>query len=231
MTCFAQMPEFLQTLLQRWGGEILTFVLTSVVALVFGGWLGRRQLRRQWAKKRAAGRVNVSLNILSEGKLKIRTVFEGWLDEILDPDEIDMIQAKSKLTTHDAPLLPLSRKDSWNLLNFVLNAVSEHFSVGMIRHDVGSASVKPWKYRLCLTCEVVGPGDLVPGAEDIRKVRAILVREDWLDHFPFKDQMPELESPKHITRLRTLRQLADDFARSRDPHARDEKFIQMELYV
>ena len=53
-------------------------------------------------------------------------------------------------------------------------------------------------YAPFLTCEVVGD-------ERIRKVRAMLVRRDLLDDFPYSDSTPKLENPWHEDRIKTLR--------------------------
>ena len=57
------------------------------------------------------------------------------------------------------------------------------------------------RYALFLTCEVVGD-------ERIRKVRAMLVRRDVLENFPYTDTMPLLENPWHEDRVKTLRAAA-----------------------
>ena len=57
------------------------------------------------------------------------------------------------------------------------------------------------RYSLFLTCELVGE-------ERIRKVRAMLMRTDVLENFPYREEMPALENPWHENRVKTLRKAA-----------------------
>src|SRR5205814_889526 len=141
----------------------------------------------------------VSLNIFADGFLKIRTVMEKSLDEIfLNRVAIQKVGAAAKATAVDKPVMPIPKEDRWFLLNFVLNAVAEHFVTGHVRQDAGQP-VTAVKYALFLTSERVGE-------ERIRKVRAMLVRADLLAEFPYTDSMPKLENPWHADRIVTLRQ-------------------------
>ena len=180
---------------------IIVSVLTSLAAFVFGRYYGRWKARREWESKEFLNRVIISLNIFSDGTLKIRTVLERSIEEVfLNPIAIEKIQAAVKLCTPDNPILPIPKDDRWYLLNFVLNSVAEHFIAGQLKLDAGQP-VTVLRYALFLTCEVVGD-------ERIRKVRAMLVRRDVLDDFPYAETMPKLENPWHEDRIKTLRRAA-----------------------
>jgi hypothetical protein len=197
---------------------IIIFFGTSILSFVAGRWWGRYQAGRQWRKKQFLGRINVSLNSLTDGWLKIRTVFERSLEEVfLNPVAIDMVRAAALRTTVDNPLLPIARQDRWYLLNFVLNAVAEHFSSGLIRFDAGQ-SLKPVTYLLFLTSEVVGE-------DRIRKVRAMLLRKDLVESFPYADTMPKLEQEWHDVRVLTLRRAVELYQKEPD------NFLPIEIYV
>jgi len=184
-------------------------VLTSLAAFAFGRSYGRYKARREWQSKEFLNRVIVSLNIFSEGTLKIRTVLERSIEEVfLNPIAIEKIQDAVARCTSDSPILPIPKEDRWYLLNFVLNCVAEHFVAGQIRLDAGE-KVTLVRYALFLTCEVVGD-------ERIRKVRAMLVRRDLLDDFPYLDAMPKLENPWHADRIKTLRRAAALFKNEPD---------------
>jgi hypothetical protein len=99
----------------------------------------------------------------------------------------------------------------------VLNAVAEHFVAGNIRQDAGQP-VTVVRYALFLTCELVGD-------ERIRKIRAMLVRADVLESFPFPDTTPKLENPWHATRVATLRKAADLYKKEPD------NFLTLEVCV
>ena len=74
------------------------------------------------------------------------------------------------------------------------------------------------RYALFLTCEQVGP-------ERIRKVRAMLVKEEHLVSFPYPDSLPKLENPWHDFRVQTLRTAAALYAREPD------NFLVLEVCV
>src|SRR5262249_55453825 len=177
-------------LLQRSGVSILMLVISTVASFVLGRWWGSRRARREGEKKHFFGRINISLNLFTEGRLKIRTIFERSLEEVfLNGVAVEKIRAASLRTTIDDPLLPLAKEDCWYLLNFVLNAVAEHFSAGVVRQDAGHP-VRTVNYAICLTCEVVGE-------DRIRKVRAMLIRQELLQDFPYQAKMTELENALH----------------------------------
>lgn len=197
---------------------VVVFFCTSVASFIVGRWWGRYQARKQWQHKQFLGRVTVSLNTLADGWLKIRTIFERSLEEVfLNPVAVAKVRAASLRTTPDSPLLPIAPEDRWFLLNFVLNAVAERFSGGLMRYDAGQP-LTPVKYLLFLTCEVVGE-------DRIRKVRAMLLRKDLLEEFPYAESMPRLEQEWHADRVLTLRRAADLYRKEPD------NFLPLEVYV
>jgi hypothetical protein len=200
-------------------------VMTSVVAAVTstatffaGRWWGRYKAGRQWKKKEFLDRIIISLNVFADGFLKIRTVMERSLEEVfLNRLAIDKVWAAAKKTKADNPIMPIAKEDRWYLLNFVLNAVAEHFVAGNVRQDAGQP-VSVVRYALFLTCELVGE-------ERIRKVRAMLVRRELLENFPYDDAMPRLENPWHEDRIKTLRAAAALFKKEPD------NFLTLEVCV
>lgn len=197
---------------------ILVAAITSTATFFAGRWYGRYVAGRQWHKKEFLDRIIISLNIFADGYLKIRTVIERSLDEVfLNRLAVEKVNAAARATTPDNPLMPIAREDRWFLLNFVLNAVAEHFVAGHIKQDSGQP-VTTVRYALFLTCELVGE-------ERIRKVRAMLIRKDHLENFPYPDAMPGLENPWHADRVRTLRKAAELYAKEPD------HFLTLEVCV
>ena len=197
---------------------IVIFFGTTVVSFVVGRWWGKYQAKKQWRRKQFLGRIIVSLNSLSDGWLKIRTIFERSLEEVfLNPVAIEKVRAASLRTTSDNPVLPIAKEDRWYLLNFVLNAVAERFSDSLMRYDAGQA-LRPVTYLLFLTCEHVGE-------DRIRKVRGMLLRKDLLESFPYGDGMPKLEQRWHADRIVTLRRAAELYKKEPD------NFLPIEIYV
>jgi len=197
---------------------VVIFFATSVLSFVAGRWWGKYQARKQWRKKQFLGRIIVSLNSLTDGWLKIRTIFERSLEEVfLNSVAVEKVRAASLRATTDNPLLPIGKEDRWYLLNFVLNAVAERFSSGLMRYDAGQP-LKPVTYLLFLTCEVVGE-------DRIRKVRAMMLRKDLMENFPYGDAMPKLERDWHRDRIITLRRAAELYKKEPD------NFLPIEIYV
>ena len=215
---FADTADDAGELVRRTVITILVAAVTSTATFFAGRWYGRYKAGRQWHAKEFLDRVIVSLNIFADGTLKIRTVLERSLDEVfLNPLAVDKVLAAARATTKDNPLMPIAREDRWFLLNFVLNAVAEHFVAGNIRQDAGQP-VTVLRYSLFLTCELVGE-------ERIRKVRAMLVRRELLEDFPYPDTMPKLENPWHDDRIKTLRAAAALYKREPD------QFLTVEVCV
>jgi hypothetical protein len=197
---------------------ILVAATTSTATFFAGRWWGRYRAGKQWAAKEFLDRINVSLNIFADGFLKIRTVMEKSLTEVfLNRVAVEKVTVAARATTIDNPVMPIPKEDRWFLLNFVLNAIAEQFVAGQIRLDSGQP-VTSVKYALFLTCELVGD-------ERIRKVRAMLVRQDLLIEFPYQDTIPKLENPWHEDRIKTLRCAAEMYKKQPD------NFLMVEVCV
>lgn len=197
---------------------VLVAASTSGVTFLATWWWARHRARRQWFAKEFLDRIIISLNIFADGHLKIRTVLERSLDEIfLNKLAVSKVWAAARATTVDNPVMPIAKEDRWFLLNFVLNAIAEQFVEGHVKRDAG-LPVTTVKYALFLTCELVGD-------ERIRKVRAMLVRHDLLENFPYTDTMPLLENPWHADRIKTLRAAAELYKKEPD------NFLMLEVCV
>ncbi|HLW65209.1 MAG TPA: hypothetical protein VKS79_07820 [Gemmataceae bacterium] len=189
---------------EPWQKMLTTFglpIVTTVVSFVAGRLWGTYRARQQWAKKDFLGRIIISVNLLQEGKLRIRTIMEHPLETVFpNALAVEKIREAAEKTTKDDPLMHIAKEDHWFLLNFVLNSVAEHFTAGVVKMDAGLPVTKV-TYGIFLTCEHLGE-------ERIRKVRALMLRKELLEKFPYEDTMPELESPLHADRIVTLRRAA-----------------------
>lgn len=188
-------------------------VIIGLVAGYFVAWQARRNL----TQRRFLDRVNFSLNIVQDGRLKIRTLIEKPGSVVfLNPAILRIVDKAAQETTEDDCLVPIKdTEDYWLCLNSLLNEISEKYSAGFLRQDMNSA-VNSETYVMCLTCEV---------SDNIRtrKIRAMLAKKSLLENFPAED--PEVDSPSHTTRIKTLRQLSRDYTSGEHAH----KFIEVEL--
>jgi hypothetical protein len=193
-------------------------VVSTVASFLIGRWWGNYRARRQWERKDFLGRIIISLNLLQEGRLRIRTIMERTLEEIFpNVIAVQKVRDAAQKTTVENPLLPIGKEDTWFLLNFVLNHVAEHFTQGLVKMDAGQPVTKVI-YAIFLTCEQIG--DM-----RIRKVRAMLVRKDALENFPYTDSMPELENSWHADRIVTLRKAAEIY------RTQPDQFLMLEVCV
>lgn len=189
-------------------------VLLSAAGLAAGALLGRWRARRQWARREFLDRLNVSLNTVEHGWLRIRTLLEKDAQEVLlNKTAVTLVKDAAARCTEADPLLPLPPDDAWFVLNGVLNEISERFADGLLRRDMGQP-VTGCRYLLCLTFEVAG-------SVRTRKIRGMLVRKDVLEALP--ETCPQLESPHHVTRWETLRAMARAWTE------RKHLFLELEL--
>ena len=191
--------------------------ILSGFGLMLAGWLiGKYRARRQWRKREFFHRLNVSLNILRDGKLQIRTLIEKAVENVfLNAAAAEAVATAARRTTEKNPLLPLRKEDYWQYLNAVLNEIAERFAVGELRRDLG-LPVTTGKYLICLTSECAG---------DIRtrKVRAMVIQKQTLEKLP--EIAPQFEQTSHATRWKTLQTLAAEFRKH--PH----QFLEVEISV
>lgn len=189
-------------------------VVSALFMMGVGWFFGKRRAHAQWRKKEFYDRLNVSLNSITEGTLRIRTVLEKSCQEIfLNTVAAETVIDAAKQTTSQDPTLPLPKDDYWYYLNSVLNEIAEKFAVGTLRRDMGEP-VRREPYVICLTSE--NAGEL-----RTRKVRAMLIQKKLFDSLPA--EAPQFESHHHGTRWETLKQLAAE--RTKNPH----KFLEMEI--
>jgi len=189
-------------------------IVTGVALMVAGWFFGRYRAKTAWNKKKFLDRLNVTLNSIRGGKLRIRTILETRCEDVfLNSVALAKITAAAEKTTADDAIIPLPEKDYWYYLNDVLNEISEKFALGQFQADIGKP-VQEARYLLTLTCESDGP-------LRTRKIRAMLIRKDLLTNLP--QEIPEFESKYHITRWKVVRQLAKSYETT--PH----RFLEMKL--
>lgn len=191
-------------------------VVTGALLAAAGWYLGRRRARADWTKREFYDRLNISLNTMVDGTLRIRTLSEKRLDEIyLNKVAADAVQSAAQRTTLQDCTLPLSKEDYWFYLNAVLNELSEQFAHGFLLRDLG-APVRTGRYLVSLTSEAAGEVRM-------RKTRAMVVQKSLLTNLP--GEAPQFESGHHGTRWATLNQLAAEYRKN------PWKFIEVELCV
>lgn len=192
------MKELVDAIFEQLSDHWAKIVTAAIFALV-GWYFGKRKAAADWQKREFYDRMNISLNIFRDGKLKIRTLNETRCELIFHNAKAakQVIEAARKTTIED-PILRLPKEDYWYYLNAVLNEISEQFAIGSVREDLG-LSVTCDDYLICLTSEA-------DGGLRMRKVRALVIKKSLLIKLP--EEQPQLERASHSTRWQTLHKLA-----------------------
>ena len=197
--------------------ELIGALLTVAAVGAFLRW----RASSHWRRRELLNRINISLNAIQDGVLLIRTLYESDLDDVFPNREaVRTVLRLAGKTSMESPILPLANtEEDRQLLNSVLNVISQQFGAGLVRRDIGLPT-RSESYVICLTCE---DRDLVR----THKVRAMVVREDTLMRFAgeFKTKEPDVERKHHRTRVRTLREMAAAYAA--EPH----RFMTVEVCI
>lgn len=205
------------SLLPEIGVQIVTAVILITVGILWGRW----RAIVAWRKKEFKDRVLLSLNCIEKKDdklvLKLRTLFERNIHDVLQNDMMENIVNGAISDVHENdPILRLPPEDAWYVLNAILNRMSELFAAGFLRQEMGLAPGCK-RYTFCLTFEK-------EGGIRIQKLRVMLIEKEKLLNFPENAQWV-LESDKHKFRLQTLSFLKKEL--QKNPHL----FMDIELCV
>lgn len=182
---------------------------TAIVFLV-GAWFGKFRQRVAYRKREFFERFNFSLTYVLKGILRIRTVFEKPLREIVFNELlVEIILKAARKTTPEDPFLRFDDpEDQWLVLNAILNEFSEQFAEGEFL-DLAGQPVVTLRCYIGITCE--------PDTDvRIRKVRGLVEVEEFLEEIASgKASEPEYESRHHHVRWKTLKKMAAIYRKER----------------
>jgi len=198
---------------------------SSVATVLIRGWWGNYRAKRRLQASDLLDRFHVSLNIIQNGELKIRTIVESALDDVVhntsarnalvDEARATTVRAQSRwwnvrkntAATSSLLLLKTNEKDRNYVLQCVLNSTARYFNSGPMRLDANEP-VSAATYVFALSCEPVDEGRY-------RTIRALLIRHDALDPFMYPNAqkgnpqtLPRLESNRHEDRVIALRDMS-----------------------
>ncbi len=205
--------------------NIVPEILTSLLGLGLGWFWGRWKSQKDWESKTFHSNIVLSLNMIGPSEkegyvasLKLRTIFENQLADMFPlPAMQSIIRRAIETTSEENPLMEFPEKDSWYVLNTVLNHISEIFAPGLMKKDMGG-SVFSERYIFCFTFER-------DGGLRAHKPRIMLFQKKAFLELPMEGEF-ELENPKfHQTRVKTLRKLRKLY--DTKPHL----FMEMEIAV
>jgi len=190
----------------------------ATVVMLWALWATYRKTRLMWQRRTFLTRINFSLNYVEGRTLKIRTLREDDLGEILLGNQHGkkVVLKAARRTTLPRPFLELPKDDAWTVLNAVLNELSEQFAQGLLVRSVKGAAAPVW-FVFGLTCEK-------HPAVRMNKLRVMVIERSLLEKI---DRLEGLvfEQRTHHVRLDTLREMR---AVQLDP-ARRHNLMEVEL--
>eukprot|EP01118_Nematostelium_gracile_P009489 TRINITY_DN3207_c0_g1_i1.p1 TRINITY_DN3207_c0_g1~~TRINITY_DN3207_c0_g1_i1.p1 ORF type:complete len:266 (-),score=46.80 TRINITY_DN3207_c0_g1_i1:67-864(-) len=164
--------------------------------------------RSAWIGKSFLDRITLTMISVQDDKFIFRTLWEKELSSIIHNRHAQSVIKKGiKQTTIESSIIPLPHPAAWEVLNPVLNCISEEYSQGFAARDLGIPTQSDW-YCFALTCE---------RSEKIkfRKVRVLLVKEKLLDKV-LTMPTPKFEWPHHINRWNTLLEMGRAYAKQKE---------------
>jgi len=162
-----------------------------------------RKSRIIWSSRNFLGRMNFSLNYIQDNTLKIRTLREADIDQILlnNPHgKRVVLKYARRHTSLDNPFLELPKGDRWIVLNAILNEISEQFADGFLAASMGHP-VKMTTYVFGITCEK-------DKRVRLNKIRVMLIEKSLLERIDTIEDL-QFERPSHVVRLETLRNMKE----------------------
>jgi len=174
--------------------------------------------RSVWKSRHFMTRVNFSLNYVEGGWLKIRTLGETDIDQILLGNEHGkrVVLHSASRTTAEKPVLRLPEKDAWLVLNSILNELSERFAEGYVTASMGIPT-RAATYVFTVTCEK---------HPDVRmnKIRVMIVEKSLLMKIDEHEGL-RVERKSHHVRYETLKTMRKLYLDEAYQHA----FMEIEL--
>jgi trehalose/maltose hydrolase-like predicted phosphorylase len=192
--------------------QAVTLVTLSIVLATY--W----RARSVWKSRDFMTRVNFSLNYVEGGRLKIRTLAEMDINQILlgnDHGKRVVLHSASR-TTVEKPILRLPEKDAWLVLNSILNELSERFAEGYVAESMGIPT-RSARYLFTVTCEK---------HPDVRmnKIRVMIVEKSLLMKIDELEGL-DVERKSHHVRYETLKTMQKLYLDEAYQHA----FMEIEL--
>jgi hypothetical protein len=195
-------------------GDMLRGHLAAFLVGIICTWLAQRAARAAFTRRDFLHRVNFSLNYVENNELRIRTLKESDVDQIILDNRhgrnVVLKAARNARGSDQAPFLDLPEDCGWLVLNAILNEISEEFSAGHLAKSMGLPSRSCW-YVFGATCE---------WDDDVkmRKIRVMVVAEELLktiDSF----SLLKFQYPGHHVRYRTLLKMRELYQQDRRAEA------------
>lgn len=187
--------EFLEDTRPYWSNAALVVTWLGILVVSL-------RKRLHWGRKQFLGRVNLSVNYVSDGRLAMRTLAEREATAVW-PNEygVKLVLKAAAKTTVGQPFIRLKRQKDVEFVNrALLNAVSEQFAGAHLAAALG-VPLRSGTFLFALTYE------RYPNIRTL-KLRVLLIEEGTLERlFGPEGVVGRMEAadPVHASRLETLR--------------------------
>jgi len=170
--------------------------------------------RHEWRSAQFKDRINISVNIVTENTLRIRTVLEDQVRTVILSTYAQKLlkQSMQRTTEEDEFLHFPTDRDAWLVYNEIINAISEQCGPHLLIAAGRQAAYSEVPFLLALTYE---------RTKDVRiqKFRVLLVQEAVLEHISTHTDANEIgvEVEYQRQRLRTLAKMYERFKKNKWP--------------
>ena len=185
---------------------IFLFLSTVTASILF------LRERFEWKRARFESRLNISLNFVLNGVLRIRTIHEDDVKNVVLSSYARRLMKKAaRNTTLEDPFLHFANKqDAWMVSNEILNTVSSRFGPQIISAVLRGMPSGEAKFLMAITWE--------RDAEiRIQKLRVMLIQEDELRNLCGHPDGIRTERPTHQPRIATLIKMGERWMRGEWP--------------
>ncbi len=177
--------------------------ITIFIATTITGFTLFWRERKEWRNAHFESRINISLNLVFNNKLHIRTVNEREVKNvILSVYARKLLKKSVNKTTLEEPFLKFeTESDAWMVYNEIINAISGIYGMQLLA-NAGSDDYKENRFLIALTWE--HDSDIT-----IQKLRVMMVTAETLEKLSEPDI--SLESSFHKARIGTLLKMREQF--------------------
>lgn len=202
-TLLAALPSHVLEVMGSSAKELIVLLFVSAVtgfALFVRQWL-------EWSRATFESRINISLNTVADGVLRIRTLYEGDVkDAVLSPYARRLLKKAARKTTLDEPSLSFANwNDAWMVYNGIVNTIS-----GLYAAEILAAAIRretdEEKFLIDITWE--RDADV-----QIQKLRVILVQLSTLRTLFGSGEVIRAEVVEQESRIATLADIYRQYAR------------------
>jgi hypothetical protein len=194
----------LQPLLD-WTTETFNSSLPGITITLLGSTIASVALfvrgRIEWQRAKFESRINISLNTVSGGVLRIRTLLEDEVKNVVLSSYARRLlkKAAKKTTLEDPFLLFVSRRDAWMVYNELVNAISGLYSAQILSAAIHGTGAIEERFLIALTWE--RDADI-----RIQKLRVLVIQESVLRKLG-DDIKLKPEIPAHLARIGALKKM------------------------